>query len=167
MNHLPRYLARTALVLSLAVPLLGCSDDTTDDAAGTSTTDSPASTVSSTAEDSSGGTTSAPADGISGTWSGGWERTAPIPGNGELTLDLSDDGGALSGSVTVTGSACMTTHDVSGTPDGDTVPLAVSDGGITADYEATRDSTRLSGTMTATCPDVGTGTGTWSVSLEE
>jgi hypothetical protein len=165
MNQTLRLISPGLLVITVGATLVGCSSSD-DDGATASSTAAPTSAAVSGAPDASAGNPGGGSleDAITGTWSGDWERTAPIPGNGTMDLELTNDGGDLSGTITVTGSACMTSHDVTGTLDGDDVTFAVSDGGITASYEGSVDGTDLSGTMTVTCPDVGTGTGTWTVS---
>jgi hypothetical protein len=168
MNHLHRSPISAGLLVALVLTIAGCSDSGSDDSAADSSSGSSMTAADETtaAPPTNRGSASPDEDaaGVAGAWSGSWERTEPVPGNGELNLDLSQDGGAISGSLSVTGSACMTTHDVTGTLDGDHVDFEVSDGGLTAAYDGTLDGTEMTGTMTVTCPGVGTGTGTWTVS---
>ena len=98
---------------------------------------------------------------VSGTWSGPWQRTSPIPGQGTNTFTLQQAGDKVTGTVDPKGSACLTTSPIAGTVQGDAITLHLSANGKTADYTGTISGDTMSGTETVTCPGVGTGTATW------
>ena len=162
-----------AVLVAAAMPFIaGCSTAATPSPAATAPPPSasqasaaasaePSGTVGPSA---AGSATASTQWGVTGTWSGSWVRTAPVAGNGTMKLTLTDNAGAVSGTIEVTGSACLTKNQITGSVTGPTISLNVSDGGITAAYSGTIAGSKMNGTMTVTCPNVGTGTGTWTVS---
>jgi hypothetical protein len=99
--------------------------------------------------------------GLTGTWVGTWTRTSPaIPGAGDLTLTVQQQGNTILGTVTETGSACITTAEVTGNVNGSTVTFQFSNGGVSASYTATLSGSTLTGTYTVDCA-AGAGTADW------
>ena len=100
---------------------------------------------------------------LTGTWSGTWRRTSAPPTQGTMQITLQQKGKKLSGSETVVGSACLTTHDVTGKVKGKAVTFAVTATGIHASYSGAVAGKKLSGTLQVTC---GNATGTGDFSLQ-
>ena len=102
--------------------------------------------------------------GLTGTWTGTWKRTSPaVPGQGDLTLTLQQQGDAITGTVTETGSACFASAPVTGTVNGSSVTFKISEPKVTATYNATVSGSTLTGTYSITCA-AGVGTADWNAS---
>ena len=101
---------------------------------------------------------------LAGSWKGTWTRTSPLAGNGNITLDLQQQGQALSGKITLTGSACLTDGaSITGTLNGQAMTLSVDQGGAKATFTGQVSASSISGNMQVTCSGV-TGNGTWTAS---
>jgi hypothetical protein len=85
-----------------------------------------------------------------------------------MTLILHQQGSALTGTISVQSSACLTDGSITGTVNGSALTMhadtpAVAGGKATGDYVATVAGDKLTGTLTVTCP-VGVGVGTFDLS---
>jgi len=100
---------------------------------------------------------------LTGTWSGTWRRTSAPPTQGTMEIRLQQKGKKLSGSETVVGSACLTTHDVTGKVKGDAVTFNVTGANVHASYSGSVSGKKLSGTLEVTC---GSATGTGDFTLK-
>lgn len=104
------------------------------------------------------------AAGLTGTWTGTWKRTSPaVAGQGDLTLTLQQQGDAITGTVTETGSACFVSAPVTGTVNGSSVTFKISESTVTATYNSTLSGSTLTGTYSITCA-AGVGTADWNAS---
>jgi len=163
-THRPGRSARAAGLLAVMLVVGACtspsSSESTNPQASTAQASSGSTQPLPSAESSVASSPTA-GEGITGTWAGTWTRTTPaVAGGGDLTLTLQQQGNAISGTVTETGSACITTANVIGTVDGSTVTFGFSDGGVTASYTATQSGSTLTGTYTVECA-AGAGTADW------
>jgi hypothetical protein len=85
---------------------------------------------------------------LTGSWSGNWQSSTGIGGN--LTADLIQNDDVLSGVVSITGSACISSGTVSGIVSNDTVTFGVVSGFTTVEYTASFISDAMSGTYSVT-----------------
>jgi len=102
--------------------------------------------------------------GVTGTWSGTWQRTSAPPTQGTMTLTLKQKGSKLTGHENVVGSACLTTNTITGTLQGTRITFAVSQPSINAAYSGAVSGKTMSGTLKVTC---GTATGTGDFKLKK
>lgn len=147
------------LLISLALFTAGCQKASSNTSGGQPTgTPAPGASTSASAS-------------FTGTWSGTWQRTSPPPGGGSYKFVLTQQGQAITGTLAVTGSACLTDGDVSGSVSADaitmhTVTPAISGGGnATGDYQGTLSGNKITGTLTVSC-SLGVGVGTWEVTRQ-
>ena len=100
---------------------------------------------------------------LTGTWAGNWQRTSAPPTQGTFRLTLTQQAGALTGTIDVAGSACLTTHPITGTVNGSAVEFKTVGSNTTAGaYTGTVSGNDMTGTLTVTCPS-GVGIGTWQL----
>ena len=151
---------RTVIVVCLALAVLpaGCDKDTSNPPGGQVTTSPAAATTAAAAP-------------FAGTWTGTWKRTSPPPGDGTYTFVLQQQGQSISGTLTTTGSACLTHGNVTGSVTVDHItmhtktPAINGNGDATGEYQGTLSGNKITGTLTVTC-SVGVGLGTWEVTKQ-
>jgi hypothetical protein len=97
---------------------------------------------------------------LTGTWHGTWQETGPDITSGAFTVVWTQKGNAVNGTISVTGTQCITTGPVSGTVKGNTITFGVVQGLRTITYTGTYNSMTMSGTFDA--PKCGEAVGTWS-----
>ncbi len=102
--------------------------------------------------DGDGGGPTAPD--ISGDWRGTWNDGG---GGGLITLNLTQNGPTVGGSVSIVGSDCLSTGDVSGDVTGDQVRLTIS-GAEQARFSAVYSESSLHGTIEYTTGECQTAT---------
>lgn len=103
---------------------------------------------------------------LTGAWGGRWVM---VGFSGDLAVALVQDGGSLSGSITIQGSPCMRTAAVTGSVAGDTVTIgAVAASNNRYDYAGTiqDDGKGISGTWTGAGPCAGNTNGTFSLAKQ-
>jgi hypothetical protein len=150
--------AAIGLATLLMLTAASCSPDKADKPTDKSTNAVPA-------------TTAAAQSALDGTWKGTWTRTSPPPGNGTVTFVLHVNGQAVTGTVDVGSSACLTKGDISGTLAGTALtmhtstPAVSGTGQATGDYQGSLNGNKISGTLTVTC-SAGVGVGTWEATRQ-
>jgi TolB-like protein/outer membrane protein assembly factor BamD (BamD/ComL family) len=81
---------------------------------------------------------------LSGTWRGIWTDNSPNGGSGEVLLNLTQNGSALTGTVTVPSDSCLPANSsVTGTYSGTTVSLTIQSGSETVTANASVDTTSM------------------------
>jgi len=106
------------------------------------------------------GTTTPAVVTLDGTWTGGWIRTAPVSGGGQLTLVLHQQGSSLTGTIDTTGGVCLAKGTLTGSVAGQKVTFHGVFPSATGDFTGSVTGGTMTGTLSATC-GAGTGTGTW------
>jgi hypothetical protein len=144
---LPRVVAAAALALVLAGCGSSSSPSTAPPAAGPSV---PATTTPPSSPSPS--PTATVAD-MNGTWTGAWARVTSPAGKGRYTLTVQQTGSEFTGTLTATGSACLSTNPVSGHVLGSLVNFHTTQGPGTGDFSATLSASRTTmvGTAVVTC----------------
>ena len=94
-------------------------------------------------------------------WNGIW-ASGSYPISGTFTLELSQNGSALSGQVSITGSDCLTGGAVSGTIEGNQISFGVVAAEQTIHWDGVVSGTTMQGSYTT--PSCGKDAGTWSAS---
>ncbi len=149
-----------AVVLLGALGLLGaCSSSSHSSGSPLS------SSTSSSAPSSSSTAVAASGSDVGGTWTGTWQRTQPVPGQGAVTLDLATTANGIKGSVSWTGSACLGHADIEGALNGSAITYHTVGGSATATFEGTVNGSSMSGTANVSC-GAGNGVGTWKVTKQ-
>ncbi len=108
--------------------------------------------------------TGTPLGPLSGTWVGEWTNETPIPGQGTFTLRWGQQGGQLFGTVTIVGSNCLSSGNITGTVIGTHLQFGAvehsGDTSVSIDYSGTVTApNKLVGTYESTC---GPSRGTWT-----
>ena len=103
---------------------------------------------------------------ITGTWSGSWASSNGI-NNGNISAVLTQSGTSVIGTLSITGSPCISNGSVSGTVSGNNVSFGIISGSDTVEYNATYTSTSMSGTYSVTTGACAGDTGTFSLSVGE
>jgi len=101
---------------------------------------------------------------ITGTWSGSWASSNGI-NNGNISAVLTQSGTSVIGTLSITGSPCISNGSVSGTVSGNNVSFGIISGSDTVEYNATYTSTSMSGTYSVTTGACAGDTGTFSLSV--
>jgi hypothetical protein len=100
---------------------------------------------------------------VDGTWNATWTSRSGQIGHG--TMQLTQSGTTVTGSITVEGSPCVVNADVNGSLDGDALSGTMTFGGGHASFDTTVAATAMSGTYDAVSAGACTGdTGTLSAS---
>lgn len=99
------------------------------------------------------------ANDLSGTWSGTWANQTPDDSTGSFTLTWTQTGSQLSGSITITGTPCLTGGAITGSTDGQTISFGAVSGEVTVAYDGTVAGSTMSGSYGTECGDAR---GTWS-----
>lgn len=168
---------RAALILVLVLAAAGCSKSSPKAASTTSSTAGPGSSVASTsttsaatpttaatATTSASATTAPPAattgggTGLTGSWPGEWQNTTPDSSRGTFRIQWTQSGSSLSGTITITGTPCLTGGSISGSLAGSTLNFGVVTGQSQVSYTGTVSGDTMSGTYTTSC---GNAQGTW------
>jgi hypothetical protein len=83
---------------------------------------------------------------IAGTWQGTWTSKA-YPGlTGHFTLMFTQQGSTLSGSISITGSGCISAATITGVINGSQLTFGVVQGAETVSYTGTWSGASMSGT---------------------
>jgi len=93
----------------------------------------------------------APVD-LEGSWSGSWRTTLNID-NGSMTMDLSQDDDAISGSFNLTGTTCVGSGSVDGTVDNRNFTASLNNGvggELTIDTTVAAGGDKFDGTFDVT-----------------
>ena len=171
-------LSKRVLALAFAIAITSslfaaCGGDD-DNASPTAVKTSAATIQASTAATASSATaaatstpttaaTAAPTDqasGLAGTWNGAYESTSTPGSTGTFILDWTQTGSALSGTISVTASQCVSEGTITGTTDGATITFGAVQGAYSIAYEGTVSGDSMSGTYTS--PSCGNAAGTWT-----
>lgn len=108
--------------------------------------------------------TGTPLGPLSGTWVGEWTNETPIAGQGTFTLRWGQQGSQLFGTVTIAGSNCLSSGNITGTVIGTHLQFGAvehsGDTSVSIDYSGTvTGPNKLIGTYESTC---GPSRGTWT-----
>ena len=99
----------------------------------------------------SGAPTAAPSVNLTGKWAGSWQFTPVAAGSGQVTMDLTQTGSDVNGSVVVTGPAVNQPTTVQGTVSGNEFRLA---GRISGTFVVTGD--QMTGNVNGMFPATAT-----------
>jgi hypothetical protein len=92
---------------------------------------------------------SAPAS-IAGTWHGTWASTTYVGLAGGFTLNFQQSGSSLSGTILITGSACISSATITGTLSGSQITFGAVKGAETVTYSGTWTGGAMSGAWAVT-----------------
>jgi len=106
-------------------------------------------------------TTPVPASGaVAGTWNGTYESTSDPAATGTFTIEFTQTGPTLTGTISVQNTPCITEGTITGSLNGDKIAFGAVKGATqTIAYTGTVSGDRMSGTYSA--PACGNATGTW------
>jgi len=146
-------LVRTAGAGAVALVLAGCGSSSSPSTTPTATSpvaSVPATTTPPTSPSPSPTVTVAD---MNGTWTGAWARVTSPAGKGRYTLTVQQTGSEFIGTLTATGSACLSTNPISGHVLGSIVNFHTTQGPGTGDFTATLSVSRttMTGTAVVTC----------------
>ena len=98
--------------------------------------------------------------GIAGTWNGTWQDKTPDQAGGTFVVTLTQSGNALTGSIVVKGTPCLTSGTVTGAVNGNAISFGAVSGRIQIKYDGSITGSTMKGTYTASaaCSDA---TGAW------
>jgi hypothetical protein len=107
---------------------------------------------------------------LTGTWRGIWTDNSPNGGSGEVLLNLTQNGSALTGTVTVPSDSCLPANSsVTGTYSGNNVSLTIQSGSESVTVNGTADTSTMtmngSWTYTASGADCAGDAGIFSCTL--
>jgi hypothetical protein len=150
------------LAVAAAVVLAGCGSSSSPSSAPPSSVPSTTAVASSPVATTSASPTATSAVDLSGTWKGPWVRVTAPAGKGQYTLTIQQSGAELTGTLVVTGSACLSSHPVSGNVLGSLVNFHTTQGPGTGDFSGRLAATGLTmtGTAVVTCA-AGVGRASW------
>lgn len=144
----------------LLIVVAGCSKSADQTKASDVTNPPPtsanANATSATAAASA--TTSPTATGLTGAWPGEWQNTTPDASRGTFRIQWTQSGSALSGTITITGTPCLTGGSINGSLSGSALNFGVVTGQSQVSYTGTVSGNTMSGTYTTSC---GNAQGTW------
>jgi hypothetical protein len=100
-----------------------------------------------------------PSTSLSGTWAGTWANQVPDQSTGSFTVTWTQNGNALTGSITISGTPCLSGGSITGSVNGATISFGAVQGQVTVEYSGTVASTTMSGTYATDC---GKARGSWT-----
>ena len=98
---------------------------------------------------------------LAGTWSGQWANQTPDQSTGGFTLTWTQKGSTLSGSITITGTPCLSGGSITGSISGSTITFGAVNGQVSVGYNGTVSGSSMAGTYATDC---GNARGTWTAS---
>jgi hypothetical protein len=72
---------------------------------------------------------------------------------GTFTIEFQQDGDALSGTISIEGTPCLTGGSITGTLVGDEIEFGAVEGQVEVEYRGTVDGDRMAGTWSTDCGD--------------
>jgi hypothetical protein len=101
-----------------------------------------------------------PEDDLSGTWAGTWANTTPDHSTGTFEIDWEQSVLSLEGTISISGTPCLTGGSISGAIDGQHISFGVVQGQVDVSYEGSvsDDGSEMSGTYSTDC---GNARGSW------
>jgi hypothetical protein len=102
---------------------------------------------------------------LTGTWTGTWQDHTPDTLSGTFTVTWVQKGNAVSGTITVGGTGCITTGTVTGVLSGNTITFGAVQGFRTINYNGTVGKGTMSGTYSA--PKCGEAQGVWTATKKK
>jgi hypothetical protein len=154
--------AMTVRTLRVGIAMLGlvvfaaCGGDTPTPSGSETTPSVPGTTTQSPAPGASA------SDTLTGAWSGAYASTSSPGSNGTFTIQFTQSGSQLSGTINIQGSPCITTGTIIGTLNGGQITFGAVEGEQTIQYTGSVSGNTMSGTYSA--PQCGNATGTWTAS---
>lgn len=97
---------------------------------------------------------------LSGTWSGNWADTSPDTAAGTFKVIWTQQGSTVSGTITISGTPCLSGGTVSGTISGSKITFGAVQGQRKVDYTGSVSGTSMHGTYSA--PKCGNAVGNWN-----
>lgn len=98
--------------------------------------------------------------GLGGQWTGEWQNGTTNQVSGTFDLTWTEQGSDLAGIISVSGTPCLSTGQVSGLRKGDEIYFGVVSGEVNVEFTgAVNEDGSMSGTYSTTC---GNAQGTWS-----
>lgn len=164
-----RGIATLALAAGVALTSAGCWPFQSGGANPPSGGGAPPTAISSATAPPSAPPTAAPTTppvpaGLAGTWSGSWANQTPDRSTGGFTLTWAQNGATLTGSITITGTPCLTGGSITGSVNGSTITFGAVNGEVTVRYVGTVSGTTMSGTYATDC---GQARGTWTAAKKK
>ena len=95
---------------------------------------------------------------IAGTWNGTWAGVTYPTTAGAFTVVFAQSGNQLTGSITISGTPCLTGGSISGTVSGDVIAFGAVQGEVTVLYDGAISGDTMAGTWSTDC---GNAVGTW------
>ena len=116
--------------------------------------------VATAAVETASASAEASAGSLGGKWDGEWQDTSPDTSSGTFSLDWTQDGNALQGSIVIDGAGCISGGTVTGTVDGSSISFGTVAGQVLITYQGEINGDTMGGTYT-TEPRCGNAKGTW------
>ncbi len=102
---------------------------------------------------------------LTGTWTGTWQDQTPDTMSGTFTVTWVQKGATVAGTITVTGTPCITAGTVTGTLSGNKITFGAVQGIRTISYNGTVGKGTMSGTYDA--PKCGEAQGVWTATKKK
>ena len=150
------------MLAGLALLLTACtkSNDHATGGGGTTGASATASTATASPTPTQTGTqTPATTANLSGTWLGTWQNKTPDAASGTLQIQWVQQGPALSGSITIAGTPCLTGGKIAGALNGNRISFGAVQGQVQVAYTGIVSGATISGTYATPC---GQAEGTWT-----
>jgi|KBSSwiStaDraftv2_1062776.scaffolds.fasta_scaffold137931_2 hypothetical protein len=151
-----RLLATVALAAGVAAFTAGCWPYTESKTPVSAPTGGPTPASSTVASPTNQPPNSA---GLSGTWTGTWGNQTPDQSTGTFTLTWSQNGNNLAGTITITGTPCLSGGSITGSVSGSTITFGAVQGEVEVKYSGSIAGQSMSGTYQTDC---GNAKGTWN-----
>ena len=104
------------------------------------------------------------ASGLGGIWGGEYVSTSTPGSTGTFILEWTQSGSALSGTISVANSECVTEGTITGTVAGSQITFGAVQGTYAIAYEGTVSGDSMSGTYSS--PSCGNAAGTWQAAKQ-
>jgi hypothetical protein len=102
--------------------------------------------------------------GLGGIWGGEYVSTSTPGSTGTFILDWTQTGSALSGTISVTNTPCVSEGTITGTVEGSQITFGAVEGAYSIAYEGTVSGDSMSGTYSS--PSCGNAAGTWQAAKQ-
>jgi len=96
---------------------------------------------------------------LTGTWSGHWQDTSPDSAGGSFVVKWTQKGSNVSGTITVSGTPCLSVGTVTGSISGSKITFGAVQAQRSVNYTGTWSKSSMQGTYSA--PKCGNAVGNW------